>query len=199
MVNAASASLFLYVKGQGSAIFRDGLRLVLITFLASAAVWAQVDFVTTLVSIGATSGCQVALIFGTVFDQLARVFMEQYLVWAVGSGGAVSATEHLFSQILVAIRFVLGLAFVGFSKPTFNPICVAQSSLLPIAITVITLDAVILGALVIRAFSSGLVQDVTESRPGFRRSKAILLTIGGLAVWMGVCAAFLRLPAPFVF
>ena len=186
VVNAASASLFLYIKGHGSSIFRDGLRLVLITFLASAALWAQVDFVTTLISIGATSGCQVALIFELVFDQLARSFIEQYLVWAVGSRGGKVSTDHLFSQILVFIRLVAGLVFVGFAKPTFNPICVARSSALPISITVIILDALILGTLAVRAFAGGLVTDVSQDRPGAYRSRAILWTIAGLGVWQGV-------------
>lgn len=185
MVNAASGTLILYIKGHGSSIFRDGLRLVLILFLASAALWAQVEFITTLISIGATSGCQVALIFSLVFDQVGRSLIEQYLVWAVGNGAEKASADHVFSQILVLVRFIVGFVFVGFAKPTFMPICVARSSVLPVAIAVIVLDALILGTLAVRAFSGGLVSDVSQDGQTAQRSRAILWTIAGLGVWMG--------------
>lgn len=185
IVNAASAALFLYIRGHGSAIFRDGPRLVLITFLLSAALWAQIDFITTVVDTTATTSCQVGIIFTTFFDQLARFSIEQYLLWAINSG-TKSGLQQILPQALLGVRFVLGMVFVGFSRPLFDPVCVPHSSVLPLAILVVALDAVIIAGLAGLAFSAGLVTDVRENRAGAARSKSILLVIVGSAIWTAV-------------
>jgi hypothetical protein len=192
VVNAASAAAFLFVKGHGSHIFRDGLRLVLITFLAGSALWAQVDFIATILDTTATSGCQVAIAFASAFDQVARFSLEQYLLWAVNSGAKMS-TETLIPQVLVLARFVVGGVFVGLQRPQFDPVCIARTSILPVGIAVIAIDAVIIAMLLARAFQVGLVGDMQGRRPGAIRSKALLATIGGLAIWTGVSSARTRL------
>ncbi|KAJ9151418.1 hypothetical protein NKR23_g3241 [Pleurostoma richardsiae] len=189
VVNAASAALFLNVKGQGPAL-RDGLRLVLITFFLSSALWAQVDFITTLINTDATSSCQIAIVFTTLFDQLARFSIEQCLLWAI-NGGAGASTGQMIAQGLVAARFILGGVFVGLSRPQFKPVCVPTSSVLPVAIVVVALDAVIIATLAGRAFSVGIVKSVRENGPESGRGKAILLVIVGVAVWTGTSVAML--------
>jgi len=185
VVNAASAALFLYINGHGSSIFRDGQRLVLITFLLSAALWAQVDFITTVIDARATTSCQIGIIFNTLFDQLARFSVEQYLLWAINSGTKPGARQ-LIPQAVVGARFVLGMVFVGLSRPLADPICLARSSVLPVAIILIAVDAVIILGLVWLAFSAGLVRHIRGHEEEAPRSKSILLVIAGFAVWTAV-------------
>jgi len=186
VVNAASAALFLYISGHGAAIFRDGLRLALISFLLSAALWAQIDFIAMVINTTATMTCQVALIFTTFFDQLGRFSIEQYLLWAIHSGDAATGWQRFLMQSAIGLRFVLGMVFVGLSRPQFDPVCVPISSVLPIAILVVALDAAIIAGLAIQSFSSGKVREVREGQPGAVRSKSILLVIVGMAIWTAV-------------
>jgi hypothetical protein len=188
VVNAASAGLFLHVRGHGSRIFRDGLRLVLTLFLAGAALWAQIDFIATIIDANAAPACQVAVGFSTAFDQLARFSLEQFLLWGVNSGAKMSA-EMLVPQALLLVRFVLGAVFVGLSRPQFTPVCTTTSSMLPVAIAVIAVDAVVIFVLAFRFLQVGLVRDIREGRPGMVRGKALLCVLIGLAVWTGVSIA----------
>lgn len=184
MVNAASGGLLIHFKSNGSSIFRDGLRLVLSLFFAFAALWAQVAFIASTINISATSACQVALIFSTAFDQLARVSVEQFLLWTIARTQAGKMTTgQLIPQFLLVGRVVAGGVFVGFTRGGFNPVCVPMSSLLPVSILVIALDAIIIAALAVRAFSSGMYDHVREGKSDAGRSKAVLLGILGLAVW----------------
>ncbi|KAI0175314.1 hypothetical protein BJ166DRAFT_171447 [Pestalotiopsis sp. NC0098] len=177
LVNTASAGLFLYIKGHGSTIFRDGLRLALILFLASSALWAQVEFLATLIDSTASSTCQAAVIISSLFDQVARVSIEQFLVWAIAKDGRKSAAG-LATQVLLLARFIVGMVFVGVTKPQFNSTCVPLSSIEPVAITVIALDAVILTAIAALALSA-------------RSGKTVLLILAALAIWMGTSVTLL--------
>lgn len=186
MVNAATAALFLYINGHGSAIFRDGLRLVLITFLLSSALWAQVSFIATVIdTTDSTMPCQAGIIFSTLFDQVGRFSVEQYLLWAMNTGRKQSIAD-MIAQALVAGRFVVGMVFVGFSKPQVDTVCVASSSSLPIAITTIALDAVIIAMFAARAFMTRMVADIQENTSSAARSKSVLLVMVGFAIWTGV-------------
>ncbi|KAI0379026.1 hypothetical protein F5Y04DRAFT_260949 [Hypomontagnella monticulosa] len=179
LFNAASAALVLYVIGHGSAIFRDGLRLVLIMFLASSAAWALVEFLTTIIEPTAATTCQVAVIFSSVFDQLGRVFVEQYLVWAARTEG--KKISNLAPQVLVLGRFGVGMAFIGLTRSEFNPTCVPVSSVLPVAIIVIVLDALILGLVAIQILSMGSAKG----------KRSVTLVTIGLAIWTGMSVIFL--------
>ncbi|CAK7226170.1 hypothetical protein SBRCBS47491_006140 [Sporothrix bragantina] len=182
VVNAASAALFLHVSSHGSTAVRDGQRLVLTTFLLSAALWAQSDFVSIAINPTATSSCQIGIIFSTLFDQIARFSVEQYLVWAINKG-AKSGVQQMFLQSLVLGRFVVGCIFVGFSRPQFDPVCVPMSSMLPIAIVTIAMDVVLIFAMAIMAIMSGLMSDAREGGPDAGRSKSILLVMVAFAIW----------------
>lgn len=79
----------------------------------------------------------------------------------------------LATQVLLLARFVVGMVFVGVTKPQFNSTCVPLSSIEPVAITTIALDAVILTAIAALALSA-------------RSGKTVLLILASLAIWMGV-------------
>ncbi|KAK3682535.1 hypothetical protein B0T22DRAFT_287224 [Podospora appendiculata] len=187
VVNAASAALFLYTKGHGSSIFRDGPRLVLVLFLISAALWAQIDFIAVLLDV-ATSPmpCQIGVIFATIFDQLGRFSIEQYILWDMngmsGNNAKVSAWQ-MIPQLLILGRFVAGAVFSGFTRPQTDTFCVAKSSALPVSIMVIALDAVILLLLTAKALSTGLIANMKHKGSSAARSKSLVLVMLGLAIW----------------
>jgi len=191
VVNAAVAALFLYTNGHGSTIFRDGLRLVLISFLLCSALWALVDFISALIDAQVSSSpCQIAVVFATIFDQLGRFSVEQYLLWAMNSRvGKVSAGQ-LIPQLLILGRFVAGGVFAGFAKPQVDSFCVAVSSMLPISIVIIALDVVIILFLAGRAFSTGVISDIQRSTKETSRSKAVVWVLIGFTVWTAVGWAF---------
>jgi hypothetical protein len=188
VLNAASAALVLYLRGYGvAAACRDSQRLVLVLFLLSAALWAQIDFITILLDITASSmPCQVGVIFSSVFDQLARFSIEQFLLWALnnnssnGNGAKVSPLQ-LIAQVVVLGRFVAGAVFVGFTRPQTDTFCVARTAALPVGIVVSALDAAIILLLVVRAYSAGGAVRVDADR-----ARALMFVLLGLGLWTGV-------------
>ncbi|KAK4229436.1 hypothetical protein QBC38DRAFT_386418 [Podospora fimiseda] len=181
VVYAASAALVLYVKGHGSAVFRDSQRLVLVSFLISSALWATIDFVTLLFNTsGSSLPCQIGVIVATVFDQLARFSIEQFLLWALNNNGGKLSVVQLIPQILVLLRFLAGAVFVGFTRPQTDDFCVATTSALPVGTVVIGLDVVIIMALIQKAYSSG-PNSLKTTDP--ERIKAITAVLLGLGVW----------------
>ncbi|KAI1175913.1 hypothetical protein F4777DRAFT_294097 [Nemania sp. FL0916] len=184
LFNAAVAALVLYVKGHGSAIYRDGLRLVLVLFLFTSSSWAFVEFLATLIDPSAKSTCQAAVVFSSLFDQLGRIFVEQYLVWATPKGD----TKTVFSlvpQILVFGRVFVGIAFTAVTRTQFKPTCAPVSSKWAVAITVITLDAVILSLLTIQVFSGASARKTTVQNPAVSTRNVIFLVVAAVAVWWG--------------
>ncbi|KAF6805318.1 hypothetical protein CSOJ01_09584 [Colletotrichum sojae] len=182
VLNAASSAVFLFAKGHGSKIFRDGLRLVLITFLASAALWAQIDFAALTIDPTSTSGCQVAVIFTTIFDQLARFAIEQYLLWAINLS-AQAPTAAIIPQAAIGTRFILGAVFVGFQKPQIATVCVSKIDVLPIGVVVMVVDLLIVAMLAFMAHSLGLARDITSGHTNPQGKKAVLWGVAGLALW----------------
>lgn len=192
LFNAATAGFVLYIiKSRGLALFRDGLRLALVLFLASSALWAGFEFIETVIDTTATSTCQVAVIFSSLFDQLARVSIEQYLIWVVARDGKKKGLAVLVPQLLLVTRLIVGMVFVGETRVQFNPTCVPLSNVVPISIAVIALDAVILATLAIQSLSKGSSKGEQSNGHGTNRSKSVLLTITGLAIWMGVSSCSL--------
>jgi hypothetical protein len=158
-----------------------------VLFLFFAALWAQIDFLNLIIPSTAPTACQATLVFSTMSDQLARVGMEQFLLWSVGHGTKATA-ERLILQAILGVRLVAGGLLVGFTRPDFAPVCVARTSLMPISILVITLDFVIIGVLFIRALALGMFRDLPDKRSSTlqEQSKALTLTIVGFTVWTGV-------------
>lgn len=183
LTNAASAALFVYYRSHGSSIFRDALRLVLIIFLLSSALWAQIDFISVLLDVSSSAmPCQIATIFATVFDQLARFSIEQYLLWAMNTGAAKVSAGTLIPQLLILARLVVGGVFAGFTRAQTDTFCVATSSVMPVALVVIFIDVVILALLVVRAFQTGVVSGMKKASDA-HRSKSIMFVMLGFAIW----------------
>lgn len=185
VVNAASAALFLSVRGHGSSLFRDGKRLVLVLFFLSAALWGQIDFITILIDPTATQSCQVGVIFTTIFDQLARYLIEQHLLWVINDG-APSSTPQYIVQGILAGRLILGGAFVGLSKPELDTVCAPISSIPIVGIVVIAVDAVIILALAARASAAGSFSKMQNGGQDGARGKAVIAVLVGMAIWTAV-------------
>ncbi|KAJ2993781.1 hypothetical protein NUW58_g1739 [Xylaria curta] len=180
LFNAASAALVIYVKSHGSAIYRDGLRLVLILFLLTSSSWALVEFLATLIDPSAPSTCQVAVVFSSLFDQTGRFFAEQYLAWALPKGD-IKTVFSLVPQILIVGRFFVGIAFTAVTRTQFNPTCAPISSIRAVSITTIVLDAVIIGLLSIQAFSTAMTGKSPDSHSTTPKTKTIRIVVVGIA------------------
>jgi len=127
-----------------------------------------------------------------LFDQLARFSIGQYLLWATNSAAGKPGLQQLIPQGLIGVRFVVGMIFVGFSRPQFESVCVPISSMVAIAAVVIAFDAVIIALMAYRAFATGLVRGVQSNERGPARGKSVLLVIVGFAIWTAVCCSFYR-------
>ncbi|KAL2119718.1 hypothetical protein VTJ04DRAFT_6679 [Mycothermus thermophilus] len=186
VLNAASAALVLYFKGYGlSTLFRDSQRLVLVLFLLSAALWAQSDFVSILLDVSTSSTpCQIGIIFSTVFDQLARFSIEQFLLWAFNNNnGAKLSVFQLVPQALILARFAAGAVFAGFTRPQTDSFCVPTTAVLPVGIAVAGLDGAIVFLLFVRVWMGGVVAG--------DRGRALMAVLVGLALWTGTSVPLL--------
>ncbi len=192
MLNAASAALVLYLRGYGlAAVFRDSQRLVLVLFLLSAALWAQIDFIAILLDTTSSTPCQIGTIVSTIFDQFARFSIQQFLLWTLNTGnGAKLPVMQLIPQVLVLVRFLAGAVFIGFTRPQTDTFCVATTSALPVGILVTALDGVIILLLVTRAYSVGGVAKENHDGRGVEaeRARALMSVLLGLVFWTGVCS-----------
>lgn len=152
-------------------------------FLLFSALWAQINFLDLLIPTTSNRTCQIGLLFSMSFDQLARVAIEQFLLWAIGHGTKITAVRAILQGIL-AIRLIVGGIMVGFTHPQFAPSCVAQTSLLPIAIVVLVLDIIIVGFLLIQASLLGMFAGRRDKHRV--QSKALLFLIAGFVIWTAV-------------
>ncbi|TGO62913.1 hypothetical protein BCON_0016g00060 [Botryotinia convoluta] len=180
LLQAATGALLIYARGHGSNIFKDGRRLVLVLFLLFSVLWAQIGFLELLMPTTGAGVCQVGLIFTTGFDQLARVAIEQFLLWSIGHGTKITVIRAIL-QGLLAVRLIVGGVLVGITRPQFSPTCVAETSIVSVAIVVLVMDLIIVGALLVQAGSLGMFGDRREDRKV--QSRALLLVIAGFAVW----------------
>jgi len=186
VVNAASGAAFMMIRGNGSTLFKDSLRLVLVVFLAAAALWAQIDFIATIIdpSRAALSGCQIAVAAASAFDQISRVAILQYLLWAINSGMKMTV-EAFVPQGLLLVRLIVGAVLVGMQRPQFNPTCVGTVQILPVAIITIALDFVLFLAAFVRATRTGLLKQMKADSPRAETAKGIFWTMLGFAAWTG--------------
>ncbi|KAI9050946.1 hypothetical protein LZ554_005057 [Drepanopeziza brunnea f. sp. 'monogermtubi'] len=183
VLQAALGALLIFSRGHGSTIFKDGRRLVLLLFFLFAALWAQVEFVSLLLAKDMANICQLTILLSTIFDQLARVAIEQFFVWSMG--GTKVTPGRLILQGALFVRLIGGGMLVAFTKSQFAPACVSrislqQTPLTPVSIAVLGLDAIIVGVLLIREIS-GKSPDPMQKK----KSKALIFSIVGLGVWTG--------------
>lgn len=184
LLAASSAAFTLFTWKHAAKALRDGLRLALISFLALASAWALTGFITTAVNPRSRSACQVSVVFSTLFDQLARICVEQFLLWASRGDGAPKALQ-IGAELVLLARLGLGMAYVGLIRPVFNPSCVSEASVPYLAVTLIIVDAIMVVLLAIKAISSGATTSNLSTRSA-KQTKSVFLSIAGLAIWMGV-------------
>ncbi|KAG9248803.1 hypothetical protein BJ878DRAFT_560907 [Calycina marina] len=180
LFTAASGALFVYFNANGSTIFQDGRRLVLALFFFFATLWAQVDFANLMIE--SSSACQVALFFSTGADQLARVTLLQFLLWSSGNSAKVTA-GRLILQGLLLVRLVAGGILIGFTRPELDPVCIAHTSLLPVAIVVPSLDVIIMGVMVIRSLGQQGKGPMSMASHDKERSRALAFIGAGFLFW----------------
>ena len=183
IANVASAAVFLFLAANGPPLFKDSLRLVLVVFLFSAALWAFVDFVS--MTVDSDSACHVAVAFGTAFDQLARVAFEQFVLWGANAG-AKPSMGVLIPQLAVLLRFVLGGIYVGFQRPQFNPVCLSTASVLPLGIAILAADAVVALFLLAKLLSTGKSASRTGNEVEAKRSRTLITVLAGAGFWTAV-------------
>ncbi len=182
---AASGAAFLFIRGNGKTLFRDGLRLVLVAFFVAAALWSVMGFAATLIYPPATTSCQVLVAFAAAFDQLATIAIEQFLLWGMKSGQKASSGTFIL-QALILLRFILGGVLVGVQRPQFQPACVASNLLLPLGIAALATDALFVFILFLRLTAAGLLLKERRATPGYARIKSLFLTTAALGVWIAV-------------
>lgn len=125
------------------------------------------------------------MIFTTVFDQLARVAIEQCLLWIIIAGTKPGVLQYIL-QALVVGRFILGAVFVGLTQSEFNTSCVARSSVAVVAIITVAADAVALVGLFVKAITSGIFSKIENGGNSSARGKATIAVLVGLGIWIGV-------------
>lgn len=185
-MQTAISSFVIYFSGHGSTIFQGRRRLVLITFILSSALWAQIGFLNFLVPSGNSNICQGTIATSTFFDQAARTLSGAFLLWTVAHASKSPAEKYGLGS-LIGARAASGVVFVVFTRPQFAPLCVPRSDALPASILVIGLDAIILGLVAIRIFTLGFfgssngIQSVLNKEHG----KALVLFTAGFAIWTG--------------
>ena len=136
----------------------------------------MIDFINLNITTS-TASCQAALAFSTSSDQLARVGIEQFLLWSVGQRNKITMVQLILQSVL-GVRFIFGAVLVGFTRPDFTPVCVPHTSVLPIAVVVLALDGIIIASLVAQALSMDL--------PRMGENKGLIPITIGFALWTGV-------------
>ncbi|KFY23568.1 hypothetical protein V493_05780 [Pseudogymnoascus sp. VKM F-4281 (FW-2241)] len=186
LLQTAVSSFVIYLSGHGSTIFQDRRRLVLITFILSSALWAQIGFLNFLIPARNSNLCQGTIATSTFFDQAARTLSGAFLLWTVAHVSKSSAEKYGLGS-LIGARTVSGIVFVVFTRPQFAPLCVPRSAALPVSILIIGLDAIILGLVAIRIFTLGFwgSSNGIQSTSNKEHGRALALFTAGFAIWTG--------------
>jgi hypothetical protein len=98
----------------------------------------------------------------------------------------------------MGMRIGAGGIFVAYTRPSYAPVCIAQSNSLPASIAVIGFDGMVIGVLVVRLLTLRMFEDVREIRPSTKQeqSKAFIFCTAALLVWTGVSGLHLVLKSP---
>lgn len=131
-------------------------------------------------------GCQIMVTFASTFDQFARVSIQQSLLWIFSTHSLASLTEIGVMQGFIVLRLILGGVFVGIQRPQLNTICLTQTSILPVGITVSVIDTAFVAFLLIRVISRGVYSETQRGAISPRQSRAVALVVLGLIIWTGV-------------
>ncbi|PHH74057.1 hypothetical protein CDD80_3339 [Ophiocordyceps camponoti-rufipedis] len=185
VIVAAPATAPLYLRHLHKPLYRDGPRLALVGYLLATLAWAIVGLVATAAITRDVSSCQAAVVFFAIFDQLARFLLEEFIFWTIDFDVRFSPQMFLFQGVFV-VRFVLGAVFVAVQRPQIEPVCLASTMILALAIVVLVADAVVVCMLLFRAYSTGILRDLPDKYMLGFWSRALLLLILGLVVWTGL-------------
>lgn len=183
-MSTASAAFLLRLRDYGSAFFRDGTRLALVAFLVTSALWAQTNFFAMLNN-NSSTGCQVAVIFASVFDQFARSAVLQALLWMVNQITNTSSVEKLIYQGILCSRFIVGSVFVGFQRPQIDYACVIWNSAMPLGIIMVIIDTLLVFGLAVKVFTASR-KDMPSNGARGHQTRIILPAIGGFGIWTAV-------------
>ncbi|KAH7238900.1 hypothetical protein BKA59DRAFT_503009 [Fusarium tricinctum] len=196
VAHAGTAALFLIFSKRASKIIRDAPRLALVAFLISSALWAQIDFASFLLNIDSKSGCQVMVTFASIFDQFARVSIQQSLLWIFSTHSLASLTEIAIMQGFLVLRLILGGVFVGIQRPQMAGVCLTMTSIVPVGITVSVVDTAFVAFLLMRIISRGNYSDTQKGSISPGQSRAAALIVLGLVIWTGTSAPLMMSIGP---
>ncbi|KAG5663135.1 hypothetical protein KAF25_001071 [Fusarium avenaceum] len=196
VAHAGTAALFLIFSKRASKIIRDAPRLALVAFLISSALWAQIDFASFLLNIDSKSGCQVMVTFASIFDQFARVSIQQGLLWIFSTHSLASLTEIAIMQGFLVLRLLLGGVFVGIQRPQMAGVCLTMTSIVPVGITVSVVDTAFVAFLLMRIISRGNYSDTQKGSISPGQSRAAALIVLGLVIWTGTSAPLMMSIGP---
>ncbi|KAM3507941.1 hypothetical protein MY11210_006933 [Beauveria gryllotalpidicola] len=185
LASTSTACLFTFGNRRlrGNAPLRNGLRLVLVTFLLSAALWSIMDFAATLITADANLPCQILVSVAAGFDQLARIAFEQFLLLRIKSK-SISKSIYVL-QALIPVRFILAGVLIAVQRPQTYPVCIAKNILLPLGITTLVTDAVIVCVFFVliwiktRSNSTSSVQN-----SNLAPAKIVCFLTAGFAAWL---------------
>lgn len=182
---AASGTVLFHLRGGASSLIRGGLRLVLAGFLLSVSLWAVDGVIGSFISDGSYTACQIAVALASAFDQIARISLEEYLLWAI-KHDLRAALGIWLPQILIFLRFILGGILVGVHRPQMAPICVATVLLWQIGVAVAIADATVVLMLLTKASSVGIFRDLKVDGPIGFRARGLTFTTIALGLWIAV-------------
>jgi len=148
-------------------------------FLIFVILWALTAWLNLLVAVDNRSLCQVGVEFSTTFDQLARVGMEQFLLGSLNRRARLSTGQATMQAILVA-RLVIGAVLVGFVRADFAPACVAQNTVVPLAVVALVLDFLIGGVV----FAGASILSETAAGRDLEK-QSVSWVAAGLIIWEG--------------
>jgi hypothetical protein len=160
-------------------------------FLIFTGSWVLVDFANFSVPLTRPDICQVTVSISTTLDQLARITIDSFLLWSIGHG-TKSSTEKYILGALMGMRIGAGGIFVAYTRPSYAPVCIAQSNSLPASMAVVGFDGIIVGVLVVRLLILRMFEDIREIRPSTKQeqSKALISCTAALSVWTGVSCLY---------
>ncbi|KAM3544741.1 hypothetical protein ARSEF1564_002331 [Beauveria bassiana] len=202
LASTSTACLFTFGNRRlrGNAPLQNGLRLVLVTFLLSAALWSIMDFAATLITANANPSCQVLVSVAAGFDQLARVAFEQFLLLRIKSKSIYKSIYVL--QAFIPVRFILGGVLIAVQRPQTYPVCIAKNILLSLGIATLVTDAVITSNLaparIVCFLTAGFAAWLATSIPMifgleiFSLASRTVVPSVGLLILIGLVALFRR-------
>ncbi|KAK7221102.1 hypothetical protein V2G26_009105 [Clonostachys chloroleuca] len=180
VVNAALVLSLGLITRHGALLFRDSVRLALFAFAVASGLWGLFGFVS--MNVASSSGCQASLAFAVAFDQVARISFEQFLLWKIIPSSTLSF-KSLLPQIVLFVRFILAAVFVGFQRPQFVGVCIAQTLVLPLGITVICVDVLFIIFFFAKLDWTGSAQKELNGDWEIYRSRSIAVSIAGFGLW----------------